>query len=101
MSIIHSTTRYLTGMQHIERAITGALRDAGNDAAAPNFRWHRGENRLPPPEATTLEAVLRGRTWNAALSRDQIDSCSGRVERADVVLLVNDAVDKLSGRERP
>ena len=101
MNIIDSITRHISGMQKIESAIIWALRDAGNEAAAPAFRWHRGEEFVPPQEATTLETILQGRTWHAALSREQIESCRARVERADVVRLVNDAVTKLSGSRAP
>ncbi len=53
---------------------------------------------MPPQDDTTLEAVLQGKTWNAALTREQIKGCRARVEQADVVQLVNDAVETLSGR---
>jgi hypothetical protein len=86
-------------MQKIEGAINWALRDAGIHGA-PAFLWYRGEDFVPPEAATKLEAVLRGRTWKAALSREQIKACRKRVERADVVRLVNDAVETLSGGTR-
>ena len=99
MSFIDSTTLYISGMQKIEGAINWALRDAGIKGA-PAFLWYRGEDFIPPEAATKLEAVLQGRTWKAALSREQIKACRTRVERADVVRLVNDAVETLSGGTR-
>lgn len=99
MEVIDSTTRHISGMQKIELAINLALRNAGIEAA-PAFLWHRGKEFIPPQEASTLEAILQGRTWNAALSLEQIEGSGARVERDDVVRLVNDAVEKLSGRTR-
>ena len=96
MNFLDSTPLYSLGMQKIERAINGALRDAGIEGAAA-FLWHRGGEFAPPQEATTLEAILRGRTWNAALTGEQIKACRARVERADVVRLVNDAAETLAG----
>jgi len=99
MDFNDSTPIYTSGMQKIERAINGGLRAAGIPGA-PAFLWHRGGEFMPAQEDTTLEAVLQGKTWNAALSREQIKGCRARVEQADVVRLVNDAVDTLSGRAR-
>ena len=99
MNFIDSTPLYSLGMLKIERAIHGALRDAGIEGA-PAFLWHRGGEFMPPQEATTLEAILQGKTWNAALSREQIKACRARVEDAGVIRLVNDAVETLSGQAR-
>ncbi|MFZ3323205.1 MAG: hypothetical protein WA190_12600 [Usitatibacter sp.] len=96
MNAIDSTPHHLSGMAGIERAISRALRSSGI-AAAPAFLWYRGEDFKPPQEATTLEAILQGRTWHAAFSREQIKACGARVERADVIRLVDDAVGTLSG----
>ena len=99
MNYVDSTPLYTSGMQKIERAINGALRDAGIKGA-PAFLWHRGAEFMPLQESTTLEAILQDKTWNAELSREQIKACRARVEREDVILVVNDAVKTLSGRTR-
>ena len=100
MNYIDSTPLHSLGMQKIERAINGALREAGIKGASPAFLWHRGGEFMPPQESTTLEAMFQGRTWHAAITREQIKACHARVEEADVIRLVNDAVETLSGRAR-
>ena len=96
MSIAESSGEFISGLQNIERAIISGVRTAGLTITAHNFKWHRGQQLVPPPEAVMLEIKLQGRSTNATVSREQAEDSSFRVDRTDVIALVDALVKDLT-----
>ena len=91
-----STAQFVAGMQNIERAIIAELRRGNIQITADSFMWNRGKELIPPPEAITLEIKFQGKSANGILSREQVEDSHERIDRADVVAMVNAIVKSLS-----
>ena len=91
-----STAQFVAGMQNIERAIIAELRRGNIQITADSFMWNRGKELIPPPEAITLEITFQGKSANGILSREQVEDSHERIDRADVVAMVNAIVKSLS-----
>lgn len=113
-NIIQSNTHLLQGAQEIERAVKRRLLELGG-GPAPDFRWDRGKPLGPIPSrfqwhpgkpmapaptgGIELEVVApNGNRSNAIVSREQLQNSWSRVDRADVVRMVDKIVHDLTRR---
>ena len=97
MNIAKRSQEFLAGLQNIERAIIDQVRQHGVRVTADNFRWHRGKELLPPPSAIELEIkVASGKTANAVLSCEQAEDSWDRIDRPDVVAMIDAIARDLS-----
>jgi hypothetical protein len=87
---------FFTGLQSIEREIIAKLRGRGVPVTAANFRWNRGSSLVPPPEEATLEINVHGTLAKAVFSREQVEDSHGRVDRMDVVAMIDVLVEQVS-----
>ena len=111
-NIVQSTTHLLQGAQEIERAIKQRLLELGA-GPAPNFRWHHGKPLDPVPSrfqwhpgkpavpvptgGIELQVVgHNGNRSNAIVSREQLLDSWSRVDRADVVRMVDTIAQDLA-----
>jgi hypothetical protein len=95
-SIIKGYNEFLTGLQIIEREIIRQARDAGARIDASNFRWHEGNDLLPPPSAIALKISTPERTINASFSRGAVEDSWDRVDRGDVRARIRALVEELT-----
>ena len=89
---------FFTGLQNIEREIIAKLRGRGVPVTAANFKWNRGGGVLgPASEEATLEINVHGTLAKAVFSREQVQDSHARIDRMDVVALIDAIVERLSG----
>ena len=96
MNDSRSISEFTAGLQNIEREIISKVRQAGGTISASNFRWHRGKNWIPIPDAIELQVQLGGREFNARLGRDQVEDSWQHLERPEVRACVRDCVGTLT-----
>ena len=111
---IRSITHLLQGAQEFERAVKQRLLELGADPA-PNFQWQSGKPLDPIPSrfqwhpgkpvvaaptgGIALEVVGRnGIRSNAIVSREQLQNSWRRVDRPDVVRIVDQIAHDLTRR---
>ncbi len=88
---------FFTALQNIEREIIAKLRKRGVPVTAANFKWNRGGGALvPAPEEATLEINVHGTLAKAVFSRAQVLDSHARVDRMDVVAIIDFMVERLS-----
>ncbi len=89
---------FFTGLQNIEREIIAKFRARAVPVTAANFKWNRGGGVLgPASEEVTLEINVHGTLAKAVFSREQVQDSYARVDRMDVVALIDVMVERLSG----
>ena len=87
---------FFAGMQNIERQIIAKLRGRGVPVTAANFKWNRGGGALIlAREDATLEINVHGTLAKAVFSGRQVEACQARVDRMDVVALIDLIVERL------
>ncbi len=88
---------FFTGLQNIEREVIAKFRARGVPVTAANFKWNRGGGVLgPASEEATLEVNVHGTLAKAVFSREQVQDSYARVDRMDVVALIDVMVERLS-----
>lgn len=97
MGIAASTAQFLAGLRNIERAMIAKLRANGVQITADSFEWHRGEELVPPPEVVELEIKFQGMSTNAIISREQVEDSHERIDRMDVIAMIDALVKDLTG----
>lgn len=95
-SIAQLSAEFLAGLQNIERAIIAKIRERGLPITADSFRWNYGKEFVPPPEAIPLEIKFQGKSANGILSREQVEDSHSRIDRKDVIAMIDDLVKNLS-----
>ena len=91
-----SYDEFIAGMKNIEQAISEGARSKGITIDA--FRWNKGQDFLPPPEAIPLEVGANGRKASAVFSREHLeDSHRSAGDRPEVGATIRKLVAVLAG----
>ena len=94
---VTKAVEFFTGLQNIEREIIAKFRVRGVPITVANFKWNRGGGVLgPASEEATLEVNVHGTLAKAVFSRDQVQDSCARVDRMDVVAIIDALVEQLS-----
>ena len=96
MSTPESTAQFITGMQHLEKAIRAGVRERHGDIPSQAFRWHRGKNFLPPPMVIELEVHVRKNVVKESFSREEIKDSQEGISRPGLKQKIRFIVDALS-----
>jgi hypothetical protein len=88
---------FFTGLQNIEREIIAKFRARSVPVTEANLKWNRGGGVLgPASEEASLEINVHGTLAKAVFSREQVHDSYARVDRMDVVAIIDAMVEQLS-----
>jgi len=83
------------GIRNIQQEIINKLHQAGLDANADSFLWHRNKDLTFVPESLGFEVHVNNKKAKATLARTYLEDSCQKVDRPEVIAIIKEVVAAL------
>lgn len=83
------------GIRNIQQEIINKLHQAGLDANADSFLWHRSKDLTFVPESLGFEVHVNNKKAKATLARTYLEDSCQKVDRPEVIAIIKEIVAAL------